>query len=114
MFKAKAHAAVLAVAAAVALPSCGGGGGETIPKGTLTKQQFLQQAKPVCARGLAEINKADLAAWERYEADHTTTDEAVLNKVSLALVPGMERQVHRLRAIGLPKGMSGKYGLEGC
>jgi len=96
---------VQAVTVAVALSACGSGGGEeAIPQGTLTKQQFLKKAEAVCDRSLRELNKADLAAWKKYEPDHTTTDEAVLNKVSLALVPGKEREVHRLRALGLPKG----------
>jgi len=98
-------AGVLVVTAAVALSACGsGGGGETIPQGTLTKQQFLKEAKAVCERSVKELNKVDLAAWKKYEPDHTTTDEAVLNKVSLALVPGKEREVRRLRALGLPRG----------
>jgi hypothetical protein len=96
---------VLGLAAAVAVGGCGGSGGEeTLPRGTLTKQEFLRKAGAVCKRSLEELNKADLAAWKRYEPDHTTTDEAVLNKVSLALIPGKEREVRRLRALGLPKG----------
>jgi hypothetical protein len=90
--------------ALVALVGCGSDSDESIPVGTVTKKQFLRRAKVVCSRSLRELNRVDLAAWEKYEPDHTTTDEAVLNKVSLALVPGMERQVRRLRAIGLPKG----------
>jgi hypothetical protein len=97
-------AAVLGVAVVAAFSACGGDGGETVPTGTLTKAQFLRKAETVCQRSLEELNKADLAAWKKYEPDHTTTDEAVLNKVSLALVPGKEREVRRLRALGLPKG----------
>jgi hypothetical protein len=88
----------------MALAGCGDGGEESIPAGTLSKKQFLRRAEAACARSLKELNRADLAAWERYEPDHTTTDEAVLNKVSLALVPGKEREVRRLRALGLPRG----------
>jgi len=96
--------AVVALVAAATLVACGGGGGETAPEGTLTKQQFLRKAKTVCERSVEELNKADLAAWKKYEPDHTTTDEAVLNEVSLALIPGKEKEVLRLRALGLPKG----------
>jgi hypothetical protein len=105
MFRGRAYAvALVALVAAAAFAACGGGGGETVPAGTLTKQQFLRKAAAVCERSLKELNKADLAAWKKYEPDHTTTDEAVLNKVSLALIPGKEREVSRLRALGLPKG----------
>jgi hypothetical protein len=83
---------------------CGGSGEETLPRGTLTKKQFLKQANAICAQGFEEMNRADLAAWERYEPDHTTTDEAILNKVSLALLPARERDNRRLRALGLPRG----------
>jgi hypothetical protein len=95
---------VLLALSLLALVGCGGGGGETIPAGTLSKKQFLKRAKVSCARSQQEISKADLAAWAKYEPDHTTSDETVLNKVSLALVPSMERLVHRLRRIGLPRG----------
>lgn len=92
--------------ALVGVGGCGGGAGgeETVPAGTLTKQQFLKRAEAACAVSVKELNKADLAAWKRYEPDHSTTDEAVLNKVSLALVPGKEKEMHRIRAVGLPKG----------
>jgi len=96
--------AVVALVAAATFVACGEGGGETVPEGTLTKQQFLRRAQAVCKRSLEELNRADLAAWKKYEPDHTTTDEAVLNKVSLALIPGKEREVGRLRALGLPRG----------
>jgi hypothetical protein len=105
MFTGRAYVvALVALVAAAAFAACGGGGGETVPEGTLVKQEFLRKAEAVCKRSLEELNEADLAAWKKYEPDHTTTDEAVLNKVSLALVPGKEREVRRLRALGLPKG----------
>jgi len=104
MFRGRHIAAVLGVALAAALSACGADGGETVPTGTLTKPQFLRKAEAVCRRSMEELNKADLAAWRKYEPDHTTTDEAVLNKISLALIPAKEREVRRLRAVGLPKG----------
>jgi hypothetical protein len=98
--------ALLLLAALAALPlSCGGGSGEeTIPAGTISKARFLKQANAICARGTEEAQTLDDAAWEKYEPDRTTTDEAVLNKVSLALLPAREQELRRLRAIGLPKG----------
>jgi hypothetical protein len=95
---------VSVLALAAGLYACGGGGEETVPIGTLTKQQFLKRAEATCVVSLKELNKDDLAAWQKYEPDHTTTDEAVLNQVSLALVPGYEEEVRRIRALGLPKG----------
>jgi hypothetical protein len=84
---------------------CGSGGGEdTVPAGTLSKAQFLKEATAICAQGTKEAQRLDDAAWEKYEPDRTTTDEAVLNKVSLALLPAREEELRRLRAIGLPKG----------
>src|SRR4051812_43160171 len=95
--------ALVLLALATGLSACGGGG-ETIPRGTLTKKQFLKKADAICAQGFEEMNEADLAAWRRYEPDHTTSDEAILNKVSLALLPAREEDNRRLRAVGLPRG----------
>jgi len=91
------------LALAAGLSACGGGE-ETLPAGTLTKKQFLAKAAPICALGAKEAQRADDAAWNRYQPDHITEDEAVLNKISLALVPAREEAVRRLRALGLPKG----------
>jgi hypothetical protein len=91
------------LALTLCLCACGGGE-ETLPAGTLTKKQFLAKATPICAQGAKEAQKADEAAWNKYQPDHITQDEAVLNKISLALVPAREEAVRRLRAIGLPKG----------
>lgn len=88
---------------AAGLSACGGGE-ETLPAGTLTKKQFLAKATPICVEGAKEAQQADEAAWNRYQPDHITQDEVVLNKISLALVPAREKAVRRLRAIGLPKG----------
>lgn len=96
-------AAVSVLALAAGLFACGGGE-ETLPAGTLTKKQFLKKATVICVRGAQEAQKADEAAWNKYQPDHITQDEAVLNKISLALVPAREKAVRRLRAIGLPKG----------
>jgi hypothetical protein len=92
-----------ALVLAVGLFACGGGE-ETLPTGTLTKKQFLKQASAICAQGTEEAQEADVAAWSKYQPDHITEDEAVLNKISLALVPAREKAVRRLRAIGLPEG----------
>lgn len=94
-------AAVLALAAG--LSACGGGE-ESLPEGTLAKKQFLKKATAICAQGTKEAQKADEAAWDRYQPDHITEDESVLNKISLALVPAREAELRRLRAIGLPRG----------
>jgi hypothetical protein len=88
---------------AVGLYACGSGE-ETIPVGTLTKKLFLKQATAICAQGTKEAQKLDDAAWQKYQPDHITEDEAVLNKISLALLPAREKELQRLRAIGLPKG----------
>src|SRR5881398_242858 len=98
-------AAFLVLAPVLFLSACGSGGGErSVPAGTITKKQFLKRAGVICARGNRELNKLDLAAWAKYQPDHITTDEAVLNEVSLALLPGREKEIRRLRAVGLPKG----------
>jgi hypothetical protein len=96
--------ALALLALAAGLGACGGSGEETLPRGTLTKKQFLKKANAICVAGLEEMNEADLAAWKRYEPDHSTTDEAILNKVSLALIPAREKDLRRLHAVGLPKG----------
>lgn len=96
-------AAVSVLALSAGFYGCGGGG-ETLPAGTLTKKQFLRQATAICAQGTKEAQRLDDAAWQKYQPDHITQDEAVLNKISVALVPARERELRRLRAIGLPKG----------
>jgi hypothetical protein len=98
-------ALLLATALAVLPLGCGSGEGEdSLPVGTISKAQFLKQARAICAQGTKEAQKLDDAAWEKYEPDHITTDEAVLNKISLALLPAREKEFQRLRALGLPKG----------
>jgi hypothetical protein len=98
-------ALLLLLALVVLPPGCGSNGGEgTVPAGTLSKAQFLKQATAICAQGTKEAQKLDDAAWEKYEPDRSTTNEAVLNKVSLALLPAREEELRRLRALGLPKG----------
>jgi hypothetical protein len=100
-----------ALVAAIALTGCGGSGGaetSTAPalRTTVTKAQFLKKANVICAQGSAEIAKRDEAAWERYDPENAS--EATRDKVALALLPAREREVRRLRAIGLPKG-SARY-----
>jgi len=88
---------------AAGLCACGSSE-ETIPAGTLSKKQFLTRATAICAQGAKEAQKFDDAAWQKYQPDHITEDEAVLNKISLALLPAREKELRRLRALGLPKG----------
>jgi hypothetical protein len=96
--------ALTAALALVGVYGCGSGGEESLPAGTLTKRQFLEKATVICTQGTNEAQKADEAAWDRYQPDHITENEAILNKISLALVPAREKALRRLRAIGLPKG----------
>ncbi|HSC21707.1 MAG TPA: hypothetical protein VLC07_08250 [Solirubrobacterales bacterium] len=95
------------VAAALALAGCGGSGGgdtSTAPalNATVTKAQFLKKAKAICAQGTAELGRLDVAAWKRYDPNNAS--EATRDKVALALLPARERELRRLRAVGLPKG----------
>lgn len=103
----KGWAGALALTLALALvggSGCGSGGEESVPAGTLTKQQFLKKATAICAQGANEAQEADEAAWDKYQPDHITENEAILNKISLALLPAREKALRRLRALGLPKG----------
>lgn len=100
----RATTAILLVLVLAALAQGCGGGEETLPAGTLSKAQFLSKARSICAQGTKQAQKADDAAWNRYQPDHITRDETVLNKISLALLPARERELRRLRALGLPKG----------
>jgi hypothetical protein len=89
-----------AIALVAAFSGCGGGG-ET---GTLSKAAFLKRASVICVQGTKELNRLDVEAWKKYGSDLSSPSTAELNKVALALLPARERELRRLRALGLPKG----------
>jgi hypothetical protein len=107
MLAGRKPALLLALALAGLPLGCGSGAEDTVPAGTISKAQFLKRATAICVRGAEEAQKLDDAAWGKYEPDRVTSDEAVLNKVSLALLPAREDELRRLRALGLPKGDEG-------
>jgi hypothetical protein len=102
----------LVAAAAFAVTGCGASDAvdSTAPElhPTVSKAQFLKKADAICGEGTAQIGRLDTAAWNKYDPDQQNVSEATENKVALAILPAREREVRRLRAVGLPKG-SARY-----
>ncbi len=67
------------------------------PSGTLTKQEFLDQANRICKVGNTVIN----ASVSKLDI----TDKKVLRQVVAdTLVPGIRQQIAGIRALGFPEG----------
>jgi hypothetical protein len=94
--------AALVLALTVAVSGCGDDAAEAT--GTIAKARFLKAADVICRQGTKEIGRLDLAAWRRYDPHHRAAGQAVLNKVALALLPAREKELRRIRALGLPRG----------
>lgn len=95
-----AAGAMLVLALAIAIFGCGSGGSS----GSLSKAQFLKKGVAICVEGTEEIGRLDEAAWAKYDPNHTSQSEVIRWKVALALLPPREKELRRLRALGLPEG----------
>lgn len=89
-----------AVALALLIGGCGGGGtsaGEDASASTLSKAQFLKLGNAICAEGNDEIN----AVYGKYAAH--PPGEARMNQVAQEIVPPVRKKVvRRLRALDPP------------
>lgn len=74
--------------------------------GTLTKAQFLKKADAICVKGTAAMSRGDAAFWSKHRpTGGKAPGQALVNQLQLkAILPVRERELRRLRAIGLPRG----------
>jgi hypothetical protein len=96
-----APALVLAALAAAGCGSSGNSGSSktvTTTTATISKSAFLAKANAICVKG----NAASKAA--RAKLGTSPTEEQIVSFVRRTEVPGVQRQIDELRALGAPAG----------
>lgn len=98
MSRSKLCALASGLVIAVGVAGCGGGDNSTTA--APTKDEFITQADAICKQGDEELQAAgrDLAAGGK------PSDEEVNQFISDTLVPNLENQAEKLRALGAPEG----------
>jgi len=93
--------AVLAAAClGLSAVACGGGGGGK----TLSKADYLAQAKVVCQKGNRQLKSASDDVMAKVPPGSKLTDAQITDFVRNTVIPTIRDQVKQLRAIPPPKG----------
>jgi hypothetical protein len=104
--------AILAALVAVALVAAGCGSDDSTTDSTasLTKAEFVKQGNAVCTQGNKEIEEGfEEFTKENNLKQNKEPSEAQFEEISEeVLVPGIEKQIDDLRALGTPEGDEGE------
>jgi hypothetical protein len=94
------------VALAVVAAGCGGGNDETTTTASITKAQFLKQGNAICAKGNTEIEEGFESFFKKSNLKkNEEPSKAEIEEVAETVaVPGVEKQIEGLRALGAPEG----------
>jgi len=105
---------LLALAAVLALAGCGDSedssdGPVTVETGSLTKEEFIEEADTICAETTEKVQKAG----ERYSQERNSSSQAAIAEqlgqfVKNDLVPNFEEQIDQIAALGAPAGDEAK------
>jgi hypothetical protein len=104
--------ATIAVAAAIAIAvsGCGGGSdGDEITASSLSKAEFIRKADAICAKGQRQVERNFGAFAKKTKLDvkqvaKNPTKEQVNGLVNTVLIPVIEEEVAKIRALGAPAG----------
>lgn len=102
----KRNALCLAVCLAVGsvlLAGCGDEGQET-----LSKAEYLEQAKEICREGNQELAEASRKAFQDVQQGEAPSEEQLENYARDVVVPMVRDQVKQLRALPAPEGGAGE------
>jgi len=91
---------LLAAACLATAAACGGGGGGK----TLSKSDYLAQAKTVCQKGNRDLRSASDDVMAKVPPGSKLNDAQINDFVRNTVIPTIRDQVKQLRAIPPPKG----------
>ena len=96
----RAVALLAAACLAMTAAACGGGGGGK----TLSKSDYLAQAKTVCQKGNRDLKSASDDVMAKVPPGSKLSDAQITDFVRNTVIPTIRDQVKQLRAIPPPKG----------
>jgi hypothetical protein len=94
---------IAAVGAVAALAGCGGGGDTSGSSSSIPKDEFVEQANAICAKGKKE-GLAEMAAYVRKQGAGSPQAKAELLQEALrtVFIPAVQKQIDEVRALGAP------------
>jgi hypothetical protein len=88
---------IVAVAFALVVSGCGGGGGDS-----LTKAEFAKKADEICHRGESERSEAIQVAAQKFSGKQATAADQ--EQIVLAALPSYEKEAEKIKELGAPEG----------
>jgi hypothetical protein len=88
---------IAAVAFALVVSGCGGGGSDS-----LTKAEFAKKADEICRRGEAERAEVLKAAGQKFSGKKVTAADQ--EQLVLEAIPSYEKSTQKIKELGVPEG----------
>jgi acyl-CoA reductase-like NAD-dependent aldehyde dehydrogenase len=88
---------IVAVAFALVVSGCGGGGSDS-----LTKAEFAKKADEICRRGESERSEAIQAAAQKFSGKKVTAADQ--EQIVLSALPSYEKEAEKIEELGAPEG----------
>lgn len=88
---------IAAVAFALVVSGCGGGGGDS-----LTKAEFAKKADEICRRGESERAEVIKAAGQKFSGKKVTAADQ--EQLILEALPSYEKAAQKIKELGAPEG----------
>lgn len=88
---------IAAVAFALVVSGCGGGGGDS-----LTKAEFAKKADEICRRGESERAEVIKAASQKFSGKKVTAADQ--EQLVLEALPSYEKATQKIKELGAPEG----------
>jgi hypothetical protein len=94
-----------ALAIALVAAGCGGGSSNSTSTASISKAEFEKKGNAICAKGKLRVKRDALKfAAEHHLLKQRPSEAQVKEIAETVVIPGIQRQVNELRALGAPAG----------
>jgi hypothetical protein len=93
-----------AIAVALVVAGCGGGGDSGTTASSISKEEFISKADAICKKGTERMQAAIGRLLKKQPNITKVTKDEQEKIVATVMVPSVSREVKELRALGVPDG----------